>query len=137
MVGVVGVVVVVGGLCGAFVHGGCVGCIVCWLLGAWRLLGWLGLWVVVVGWCRLGCGEGCGVCVERRVLGLFFFGVPFLCFVGEQCGACAAAGAVLHTGARVRGCAFRFASAAVSWMQNRQRAWVGLCVTHRAGHEQT
>lgn len=80
MVGVVGVVVVVGGLCGAFVHGGCVGCIVCWLMGAWRLLGWLGLWGVVVGWCRLGCGEGCGVCVERRVLGVFFFGVPFFAF---------------------------------------------------------
>lgn len=80
MVGVVGVVVVVGGLCGAFVHGGCVGCIACWLMGAWRLLGWLGLGVVVVGWCRLGCGEGCGVCVERRVLGVFFFGVPFFVF---------------------------------------------------------
>lgn len=47
-------------------------------LGAWRLLGWLG--VVVVGWCRLGCGVGCGVCVEKRVLGLFFFGVPFFAF---------------------------------------------------------
>lgn len=49
-------------------------------MGAWRLLGWLGLWVVVVGWCQLGCGEGCGVCAERRVLGLFFFGVPFFAF---------------------------------------------------------
>lgn len=78
----VGVVIVLSGLCGAFVHGGCVGCIVCWLMGAWRLLGWLGLWVVVVGWCRLGCGEGYGGvgCVEKRVLGLFFFGVPFFAF---------------------------------------------------------
>lgn len=54
MVGVVGVVVVLGGLCGAFVHGGCVGRIVCWLLGAWRLLGWLGVvgcggWMVSAG----------------------------------------------------------------------------------------
>lgn len=48
------------------VHGGC-----------WD--GW-GLWGVVVGWCRLGYGEGCGVCVEKRVLGLFFFGVPFFAF---------------------------------------------------------
>lgn len=90
----------------------------------------------------------CGRCVEKAGVGVMvvvfvlflvlpFLVFPFLRFVGEQCGACAAAGAVLHTGARVRGCAFRFASAAVSWMQNRQRAWVGLCVTHRAGHEQT
>lgn len=97
---------------------------------------------MVVGWCRLGCGEGYGVwgvgCVWKSGCWVCsFLAFPFLRFVGEQCGACAAAGAVLHTGARVRGCVFRFASAAVSWMQNRQRAWVGLCVTHRAGHEQT
>lgn len=108
MVGVVGVVGVVGGLCGAFVHGGCVGCIACWLMGAWRLLGWLGLWVVVVdgvGWVAVrGVGgvrkDGCWVCS--------FLAFPFLRFVGEQCGACAAAGTVLHTGARARGCVFRF-----------------------------
>lgn len=123
MVGVVGVVVVLGGLCGAFVHGGCVGCIVCWLMGCMAVVGMVG---------------GCGVCVWKSGCWVCsFLAFPFLRFVGEQCGACAAAGAVLHTGARVRGCVFRFASAAVSWMQNRQRAWVGLCVTHRAGHEQT
>lgn len=50
----------------------------------------------------MGCvwKSGCWVCS--------FLAFPFLRFVGEQCGACAAAGAVLHTGARVRGCVFRF-----------------------------
>lgn len=86
MVGVVGVVVVLGGLCGAFVHGGCVGCIVCWLMGCMAVVGMVGgcgvWWLDGVGWVAvrgMGCGVW-GVCVEKRVLGLFFFGVPFFAF---------------------------------------------------------
>lgn len=105
MVGVVGVVVVVGGLCGAFVHGGCVGCIVCWLMGAWRLLGWLGLWVVVVGWCRLGCGEGCGVwgvCGKAGV-GFVLFWRSLFCVSSGNSAALAPRPAPCST--RARGCA--------------------------------
>ncbi len=89
-------------------------------LGAWRLLGWLG--VAVVGWCRLGCGEGYGawgVCGKAGVGFVLFWRSLFCVSSGNSAALAPRPAPVLHTGARVRGRAFRFASAAVSWMQNR------------------
>ena len=101
---------------------------------------------MVVGWCRLGCGEGYGVwgvgCVWKSGCWVCsFLAFPFLRFVGEQCGACAAAGAVRHRG--TQGAGLRGATGGGSigcdtwggahWVLMRVR----LCVTHRAGHEQT
>lgn len=66
---------------------------------------WLGVGAIgLYGRCVEKAGVGVMVVVFILFLVLPFLVFPFLRFVGEQCGACAAAGAVLHTGARVRGC---------------------------------
>lgn len=103
-------------------------------LGGW--CGWL-VWLV----CVEKAGVGMMVVVFILFLVLPFLVFPFFRFVGEQCGACAAAGAVRHRG--TQGAGLRGATGGGSigcdtwggahWVLMRVR-W---CVTHRAGHEQT